>query len=257
MAQVNENGTQALTVDFTDKSTIIAKGKVSKLDPTADSFSFPKPAPKGSYNLKIMLGQKKIEIAPIDEKKDISDENCYFRANLECVIVDSPEGLYDNQRVFPMVSTRLGRGKELSTMADLIIRCGYGKNLKSEMNDYEVAELFNKMVDKEPILKHVECDWEAWSKEDKKTVYHSMTDFPEDGKGGHEHVVQYTTSKRNKEQLTANLKVKKWPTGAKLVEEGKVGKVANKAVKPKAKPEPMPVEVETAEDNDDVMDLLS
>lgn len=229
MAQVNTSGSKAVTIDFKDKSTFanIAKGKVSKLDPTQDSFEQMKPAPKGVYTLKITLGKDGIQADRIDPEKDMADDNVYFKANLECIIQDSEGKLYDGSRVFPTVTTRLGRGKELSTMADLIVRLGYGKHIKGEMSDFDVAKVFSAVMDKEPVLKGVECDWEGGYKTEEngrtgwKNVYKTMTDFPPDPKGGHLHIVDFKDHNRQVQEIKAQLKVKKWPLGAKPVDESK------------------------------------
>jgi hypothetical protein len=256
MAQVNTSGTKAVTIDFNDKSTFVAKGKVSKLDPTADSFEQGKPAAMGTYNLKLTAGKDGIQADKIDPEKDFSDDNVYYKANMECVIQDSKDGLYDGLRVFPTVTTRLGRGKMLSTMADMIVRCGFGKHLKEEMTDFDVAALFNKVLAKEPVLKGVECDWEGGYKASDgswKNVFKTMTDFPVDPKGGHLAVVMVKDHNRQNQEVKAQLKVKKWPMGAKPVDESKNVKtvpVKAKNVPKETLPEEPTVNNETVDDDD-------
>ena len=239
---------KAQTVDFSDKASAVYKGKVSKLDSTQDSFAFPAPAPKGSYDLKLMLGKNGIEVAPLDDTKEISNDNLYYRANLECEIVNNET--WEKNRVFPMVTTRIGRGKDLSTMADLIIRLGYGDKLKPEMDDYTVAKLFDAILKKEPVIKGVECDWQGYSKVEERNVFNTMTDFPKDEKGGYQHMVNRTTKNRDKEEVRAMLKVIKWPLGKKKGEEVK------KVVKATPK-ETLPDELEVSGGDDDTLELLS
>ncbi len=258
MAEVNASGKTAVSVDFKDKSTIIVKGKVSKLDPTSDAFARIPPAPKGEYDLKLTPGRNGFEVDALDPKKPISNDNCYYKVNMEAVIVNNSD--YENQRVFPTVTTRIGRGKELSTMADLIVRLGAGKHLKPEMNDFEVAELFSKILDKEPVFKKVPCDWEGYSKEDDRTVFKTMSDFPSDGKGGFVPVGVHNTKNRQREEINAQLKVKEWPVGAKPSNPNAPKGAAKGTIVKKAKPEPLPEPTPEIDTNgsadEETLDLL-
>lgn len=241
--------TKPIKIDFNDKSLKVPKGKVSKLDPTEDSFSFAAPPPDGEYDLTLTLSQRGIEARPIDEKQELSEDNVYFLANMECLITNNED--WNNTRVFPVVSSRVGRNKNLSTMADLIIRIVGPSVIKPEMSEFEVAELFNKLMAKTPLMKKVPLQWEGYSSEDKKTIFKGMKEFPEDGKGGYKHQVEYRASNKREETINAQLRVVKWPLGKKPVEDGAGEKKGSAAPKKLAKLPAKPVETVVEPETDD------
>lgn len=194
-------------VDINDKG--LFTGETVQLNYEADAWEIPAPPPMGSYDLKLFPAKEFLKMVMRDETKGWdSPSNVYYMANLECRIV-APGKDWDGNVVFSSVNTQLYRGRELSTMMGLVKLCGVTPKVTS-LNDLQQAQILAKVLKSEPIVRGVFLDWQAYSKNDKKNVCNSMTDFPKNQDGTYQHSFTYTDSQRAKEDLNAQIRVKSW-----------------------------------------------
>lgn len=257
-------------------ATGLKAGKKSKLDPTEDAWANSAPPPKGEYTLKVYLAKDGMKMGLI---KPDDEDSVFYEAELETKIKhDNPE--YDNFTVFSRVSTKIGRGKNISTMAGLINKMGY--KLPEEATPLQIAKLLKAAIAKEPVLYNNMLDWSGWSQNDNKVICTSMDDFPEDEEGNPVHEFTITNKDGGREKIQARVKIRVWgskkanpiaagkPNGKAVVEDteeaeeapanvkpvsAKTGKTAAPAApkgpstgKPKAKAQPEPdIEEETEE----------
>jgi len=189
---------------FSEKG--LPTGKKVKLDASEDAWAFSAPPAAGPQDIKLFLAKEAVTLKPRDKEKEMDDENSYYSISMEAKIV-SDDKTINNLTVFPYVNTIIGRGKNISTGAGLIVKLGY--KLPPEASDYEIAKLLCLAIKKEPIAK-VELDWQGYSKILGKNVYNSMTAFPTDKEGSHMHIVEYKHKDGTVEEIRAQLKVVHW-----------------------------------------------
>jgi len=218
MAEEQEDRIEARKVDLSDSG--LSEGAKSKLDPNQDAWEFPAPPPGGKlYNLRLHLGSdgfKAYEVVKDDP------ESVVYSCALECRI-ESDDKEVDGQPVFPRVSTRIGRGKDISTMAAVVALCGVKIDSTKEYSPLRIAKAMEKLLKKDPtpLIKGCLLDWQGtrqlpngnWD-----TVFRSMADFPKDKKGRPMHIVSVSRKDGGKDEVRARLYVKKWPVGGKPVE---------------------------------------
>ena len=192
---------EGIVVDVLQDKTL-PTGERRKHDITEDAWAYSAPPPTGRYKIKLHPGDK-----PVTKWDSEDGRPPIYNIAIEGEIVESKDGEYDKVRVFPRVSTAVGRGKGISTAAGLIVKLGY--KLPDEIDDLSLARLVLKAIMKEPMT-DVEIDWQAYSKEDKRVVYRGMHKFPQDANGEPMHVVDYMTKARVMEEIKANLDVTHW-----------------------------------------------
>jgi hypothetical protein len=238
-------------VDIT--SNTLKAGKKSKLDPTEDAWSYSAPPAKGAYSLKVFLAKDAFKQGFFDPQ---DEDSVFYEGELECKIVsDKPDE--DGFTVFGRVSTKIGRGKNISTMAGLLVRMGF--KIPDEATPLQLARMLKAAIAKEPVLHNCLCDWSGWSKNDEKVIYTSMDDFPEDEEGNPMHEVTITNKDGGREKIKATLKIREWGTKAKsTIAEAPKAVKASQAATPapairKTKPAPpAPVVVEEEEETVEV-----
>jgi hypothetical protein len=157
------------------------EGKEVELDYSDDPWSFGAPPPWGYYPVKLFLDKDGIK----QGLEDQSDPNSvYFQFNLIAKIV---EGEFEGVPVYTRVSTRIWRGKEISTMGGLLSKMGF-KNLPTKMTPKKLALYMDKALTKEPIVT-AEVDWQgSYPYPDPKNpqknlyqvVFKNYGQFPED-----------------------------------------------------------------------------
>jgi hypothetical protein len=217
-----KNKTRNLTSDAADSSTTssddqgkvvdifsqkgLPTGKKVKLDATEDAWAYSAPPPAGPQDIKLFLAKEAVKLMPLDKEKEMDDDNSYYSISIEAKIVSDDPSL-KNITVFPRVNTIIGRGKNISTAAGLVVKLGY--KLPAEASDFEIAKLLCLAIKKEPVTK-VEFEWQGWSKTDKKVVYPNMASFPVDELGNHMHIVEYKCKDKSVEEIRAQLKVDHW-----------------------------------------------
>lgn len=190
---------------FTEKG--LYTGVKHKLNKEDDAFTFSAPPEKGRYQIKVLPAKDFVSLKHVDPDDENSDQ--YYSLAMECPVLDAA-GTSLGAMVFPTVTTRIQRGKDISTAAGLVVKLGY--KIPEEDDEFGIAKLCAKVVKAEKTT-WVELDWTGWSKELKKQVYNTMTDFPVGEDGKHEHIVQYRLPREKgggTEEIKASLKVKYW-----------------------------------------------
>ncbi len=197
--------TEAKVVDPFDASLV--RGTKSKLDPTEDAWEFSAPPPGGmAYKVQLFPQKDKGFIQDQADPKDA--DSIFYAVNMECRVTEPSE--YAGIPVFSTVTTKIGRGKNISTMAGLISRLGY--KLPDEAEPLQLFQMLAKILRKEPIGEVV-LDWRGSyqdSKEKWHNVFNSMKDFPKNEDGEYEHVVMHRTVDGEKVQIRAQLNIKEW-----------------------------------------------
>jgi hypothetical protein len=163
-------------------------GELVVLDPTEDAWEYGAPPPKGVYALKLFAAKDGIMM--YQDNRDPKIVN--FSISMEAKVTD--DGEYKDAVVFPRVSTKVGRGKHISTAAGLIVKAGF--NLpKDGITPKKLAMMVEALLKKEPIVKG-EIDWQgSYKYQDKKgndayqSVFNSYEEFPPDGQGGRKYIV--------------------------------------------------------------------
>ena len=203
-------------IDFKDRSKIVDlndkglfAGEVVELDFASDAWAFPAPPPMGSYDLKLFPAKDAFKVVMRDETKGWdAPNNVYYQANIECRIV-APGQDWDNAPIFVTLNSLCYRGRELSSMMGVVLLTG-AKPKKSSLSDLEQAKILDAVLKREPIIRKVFLDWEGYSKNDKKSVCRSMTDFPKNQDGTYSHSFTRIDAQRDKEEIVAQLRVKQW-----------------------------------------------
>ena len=193
-------------VDILQDKTLPA-GEKRKHDTSEDAWEYSAPPPAGRYSIKLHPAKDPVTVYTKD--REGNEMNPIYSIAIEGEIVNSPGGEYDKVRVFPRVSTAVGRGKNISTAAGLLAKLGFTKALENELEDKSLAVLVMKALMKE-IVTDVEIDWQAYSKEDKRVAYRGMHKFPQDPNGQPLHVVDYMTKAKQNEEIKASIEVTHW-----------------------------------------------
>ncbi len=158
-------------------------GEAAKMDYTEDAWSYGAP-PKGEeiYRFKLFLDKDGIKQG-LEDQKD--PKSVYYQCNLICKIV---EGEYEGVPVYCKVSTKIYRGKNISTMAGLIAKMVTDPSkMPNPVTPKSLAVLLAKLMAKEPIVKG-ELDWRgAYQYKDKVTgkdewenIFRHYREFPVD-----------------------------------------------------------------------------
>ncbi len=221
MAVIDKNKASSIKSDTEEKEGKQSEGRVvdilqdknlpagekRKHDVSEDAWEFSAPPPAGRYSIKLHPAKDAVTI--YDKDRQGNEMNPIYSIAIEGEIVNSPSGEYDKVRVFPRVSTAVGRGKNISTAAGLLAKLGFTKALENELEDKSLAVLVMKALMKE-VVTDVEIDWQAYSKEDKRVAYRGMHKFPQDANGQPMHIVDYKTKAGQIEEIRPSLEVTHW-----------------------------------------------
>lgn len=192
------------------------EGPTSRLDPTDDPWATSPPPPMGSYRLKLFVGRDGVTRGLVREGNPQNPEDYYYSCDLECRIV-SDDKESNGFPVFDRINTMIGRGKNLSTMAGLLVKMGI--SLPPQATAKQVAMAFSNSIKAEPVL-WANLDWEARVQDGLRrngsenwiTPLATMTDFPANGKGGFLHESSVQLSRGGKARVRARLVVVDWGT---------------------------------------------
>lgn len=163
----------------TDWTTAPA-GTAQNLDLTEDAWSFGSPPPHGIYDIKLFTGRDAVK-ANFDEDGKFT----HYVVNIESKVVSDNEE-YDGAVAFPAlpISTKIARGKKISTAAGLIVKLGYGQKIPPQVTDKQLANFVEQLLKREPVIK-AELDWRgSYSWKNAKgediweNVYNHCEDFP-------------------------------------------------------------------------------
>lgn len=196
-----EDEKKGKTVDLLQEKNL-PEGEKRKHDITEDAWEFSAPPKAQRFSIKIHPAKD-----PVTLYQDDKDRPPIYNIAIEGEIVNSTNGEFDKVRVFPRVSTAVGRGKNISTAAGLLVKLGF--KIPEEISDKSLATLVLKALMKEPVT-DVEVDWQGYSKEEKRVVYRGMHRFPQDENGEPMHIVDYKTKSGSIEEIKANLDVTHW-----------------------------------------------
>lgn len=217
-----------------------------QIDREADAYESVKPPRARRYNLKIVLAKNGVTL------NQTQDGDKYYQAKLELYIVDAKNPEDNGAMVDSVVSTYMGRGKKINTMAYLMLKTGYPAAKMPDTIDHgTLLRKFAKWFQNgDKVAKDCLCDWQAWSKLKQQNVFMTEKDFPIDSDGEPNHIVMKSWGKEGSEELIGRLKRKDWgPTG----KEGVSGRPkAPVAAAPKAAPKPAPKPPVEADDDDEV-----
>ena len=129
-----------------------------------DAWSYAAPPPRGVYDLKCFLAKDWLHARLANEKDNSS---MYIMADIEARIMNNEE--YEETPCYTTVSTRIFRRRNISTMAGFLVKAGASKYIPNPATPKQLAELLEKVLHKEPVIK-AELDWRgAYSYKDAKT----------------------------------------------------------------------------------------
>jgi len=184
-------------------------GVASKLDVDADAYEIPVPPVAGRYNLRVALADDNpIKMRRTDDK---DPNTTYYSIALECRIVSNDEAV-NNRAIYAYVSSRMNRGQKISTLAYVLFKCGFPKEklANKDVDQLTLVRGFVKWLSVERIVKDCLVDWDGYSKEQSKTIFRNMSQFPLNADGTREHIVSISTPGGGTEDITAKLNVKDW-----------------------------------------------
>jgi hypothetical protein len=184
------------TIDINDTS--LPEGKEETINPNADAWERACPPPDGVYLVKLHEAKTAYQQGKTD------DGEYYYVANVECRIQENEE--WKDVIIFGKVSTYIGAGKEISTMAGLIVK--FGVKVQPNVTHLALVKLLKKVLAKEPKL-YVEGEWKAWDMSANQWLKQGMKTFPViDGSNprAYNHVVRDSKGGT----VTAKFKPVKW-----------------------------------------------
>jgi hypothetical protein len=194
--------TELKSIDINDTS--LRDGKTEDINPDADAWGRPAPPPDGVYKVKLFLAKQAFQLGQIAAKEGekIDPANIYYVGNLECKIQEDEK--WKDSVVFGKVSTYIGAGKEINTMAGMIRK--FGMVVPNKITHLELTRLFHKCLKKEPSL-YCEGEWKAWDTHKEEWIKVGMKNFSkkEDG-SGYNHVIRNSKG----EQVNAGFKINRW-----------------------------------------------
>lgn len=203
----DSKGREPNTVDV-DLDKILAMttlGPKRALDATEDAWERSAPIKPGRYSIKAYLSKDKPKMGFYDEAK----KEPWFTLSLECKVKSTDPEINDTT-VFGGVTTRINRGKKISTAGGLVVKYGY--KLPAEASDVDMVKLVTLVLKKEKPI-DVEIDWKAGYKEADGTwinLANSYDDFPDNPEGGKDYELKITKKDGSKEDVRARLHITHW-----------------------------------------------
>jgi hypothetical protein len=148
----NENEELKPQVIDWDQFDELPEGEESQLDPESDAFEQVAPPKPGIYLFKVAFAQDNPQVKYTDRQQ------VYYSARLELTLISEDPDLND-AKVYPTVTTLIGRGKNSSTMATLMLKGG-GKLTSNTTSDKAVMKDFRDWILSEPTIQ-AEVDWQV------------------------------------------------------------------------------------------------
>ena len=248
------------------------KGKTSEINVEEDAWERIAPPPMGRYSLQLFLGEN----TPTLNEDEKTGEFVSYSIAITAKVINHSVEEYNGATCFPNfpVTTKIGRGKSISTAAGLLVKLGYDKVFKPGVaySDLSIAQALVKALKKEPIIANNLCDWKASYAQEKKNgqtqyvnVALTMDDFPKDANGEPEHIYKVTKRDGSLDELPARFFIKEWGGKGSKVEEEVAEEVVEVATVPTVKearksvpvpvkkaPEPEPEVEEDTSDEDEL-----
>lgn len=166
------------TIDINDLSL---QEEQMDLNPEGDAFGFPPPPPDGTYVVTLKLAKNGFEEREI--KRGANAGGKYLNANIEARIVSDDEGLKDKV-FFDAASTIVMKGANTCRIAGIL--GALGAAVPARISNVELCRKLNEALGLEPQCR-VTIQWEAYSKEQEKTLLRGMKKFPANADGAHKH----------------------------------------------------------------------
>lgn len=236
-------------------ATGAATGKATKLNPEEDAWERTTPPPYGRYNLQLFPGDPLV--TQNDNKKGEFES---YSISIMCKVVSENDS--NDAICFATVTTRIGRGKEISTAAGLLVKLGYKLDPTKEYTDLQIAQFMVKALKKEPTIANNLCDWKLnyeYPQDSGRwvSVCKTYDEFPVDSDGNRVNEVIYTRRDGTRDGGFAKFFVKEWGgKGSKVettvaVEEPMAKKPFVAPTKKKAEPAPKVQEPEVEDEVED------
>jgi len=193
-----------LVIDIS-KLASAPRGIKNKLNPDDDAWAMSAPPAHDIYCLKPVLAKNGVKFYKADGNKPE-----YYSINIEHRIIAESDPDVHQYPVFQPLTTRLGRGKQISTAAGFIKKLGF--KVPTEADDLEIVTMLVEVLRAEKVL-FGEVDWRAsfldpdgqW-----KNVCSTAMDFPKDPETGERlHRMRMTNSKGTPVEVTAQLTIAK------------------------------------------------
>ena len=225
----------------------VPTGTAHKINPEEDAWLRVAPPATGRYSLQLYPAESAEKCTAINYKTDRSRRPLLvnghpvfesYSINIEARIRDEENPDNDNVVVFATVSTRISRGKDISTAAGLLVKLGYKLDSTKEYTDLYIAKSVVTALKKEPVIHNNLVDWKCSYQDEKGKWINkctTMMDFPVDAEGNYEHQFTITTRDGNRQDLTAKLFVKEWGGKGSEGKKEEVIAVASEESKPTVK----------------------
>lgn len=187
----------------------VPEGTSNTLDLTEDAWTFGAPPPRGLYDLRCLPAKECAKYGLADQK---DPNSLYYVLQMECKIVSDNQD-FDGIPVFGGVTTRIFRGKQISTAAGLLTKMGY--KVPNPITDKRLAMLVVEALKKERVVKS-ELDWRgAYSYKDLKgndlweNVFNHYEEFPLDPEkpGSRKHIVTVANKAGGVAEVRAQLRI--------------------------------------------------
>lgn len=190
------------------------RGIKNKLNADDDAWAISAPPQHDIYCLKPVLAKQGLRLfdkGMVDSYKRVV-EIPFYTINVEHRIIAESDPDVHMWPTFQNLSTKLGRGKHISTAAGFIKKMGFA--VPQEADDLEIVTMLVEILKKEKVL-FGEVDWRAsFNDPDPKVgwqnVCNSASDFPKDPATGERlHRIRVTNSKGTPVEVPAQIQVTK------------------------------------------------
>lgn len=205
------------------------RGIKNKLNADEDAWAVSSPPVHDIYCLKPVLAKNGIRFFEAGAKDNYGRilEHPHYSVNIEMRIIAESDPEVHMFPVFQSMTTRLGRGKHISTAAGFIKKLGF--KVPAEADDLEIVTLLVEVLRQEKVL-FGEVDWRAAFKDYDgtwKNVCSTMSDFPKDPETkAFLHRLRVTNGKGTPEEIQAQLTVAKLYSRKEYKELSESGELA-------------------------------
>jgi hypothetical protein len=187
--------TEAKFIDINDLQ--LSDEVMDGFDPSANQYAPPAPIPPAIYLVRLGFAENDaakrwFQLGYNKEKypEKAARGAFYLKTRLVGVVT---EGEFEKRRVIdPFVSTGIFDGSRTpgtSAVASLVHVLGRGDELRADIGQFELAQLFENCLATEPIVR-VQTDWEAtFSKEAGRKQTKGIKNFPTDAHGKPTHLL--------------------------------------------------------------------
>lgn len=196
---VNVNETnKGIEIDLEHLASI-PRGAKKKIDPEEDAWASVAPPVHDIYCLKPVIAKKGVKYFKAGTKdgygREIKED--YFNINIEHRIISESDPDVNMIAVFQNLSTKIGRGKAISTAAGFLRKLGL--KVPGEIDDLGVVELLKQALNGERVM-FGEVDWRGSFQDSDgswQNTHSSMSDFPKNPDRAGERLHKVRCTKKN------------------------------------------------------------